>query len=226
MSCYYLTERLGDNNEMVTFQCNGASDVVWRLNGTVLPVNNNEKYQTNLGYLTVKNIVHSDEGNYTCVSGEQIDLAGCLLVYGEYPAYYHFPPNTIPLLGKAQFSNDHCNIDVSANGTITFHLILSFTQSGPSMKKQTVSKYTLKKDGNSLVTCNPVCDTNPHQWWTLEAAENGLVFVLHQAKSTDRGSYAAEVEVIDPNGDTLGEDLRKTFHVTCKHTKVICLLKL
>ena len=95
MSCYYLTERLGDNNEMVTFQCllNDASGVVWRLNSMVLPDNNDEKYQTNLGYLTINNIVHSDEGNYTCVSGQQTYPAGCLLVYGEYAAYC---PNTIP----------------------------------------------------------------------------------------------------------------------------------
>ena len=96
MSCYYLTERLGADNEMVTFQCmlDGASDVAWRLNGMVLPKNNNEKYQTNLGYLTVNNIVHSDEGNYTCVSGQQTYPAGCLLVYGE-STYCHFLPNTI-----------------------------------------------------------------------------------------------------------------------------------
>ena len=62
----------------------------------VLPDNSNERYQTSLGDLTVNNIVHSDEGNYTCVSGQQTYSAGCLLVYGEYTAYCHFPLNTIP----------------------------------------------------------------------------------------------------------------------------------
>ena len=88
-----------------------------------------------------------------------------------------------------------------------------------------MSKYTLKKDDNSLVTCNPVCDTNPHQWWTVEAVENGRVFVLHEAKSTDRGNYRAEVEVIHPNGNNLGDDPIKTYHVTCK-TRFLCLLQL
>ena len=97
-------------------------------------------------------------------------------------------------------------------------MILSFTQSGPSMNKQTVSKYTLKKGDNSLVTCNHVCDTDPHQWWTVEQMENRRIFVLHQAKSTDRGLYTAKVELINPKDNNL-YDLTKTYHVTCKHTK-------
>ena len=225
MSCYYLTERLGDDNEMVTFPCelDGASDVAWRLNGMVLPDNNNEKYEKNLGHLTVNNIVHSDEGNYTCESGDETSLAGCLLVYGEYTTYYHFPANTILFLGKAYFSKNRCNINVSANGTITFDSILSFTQSGPSMNKQTVSKYTLKKDGhdNPLVTCNSVCHTNPQQWWTVKAVETGRVFVLHQAKSTDLEEYIAEVEVINPKDGFFDHNVKKIYQATCKHTKFL-----
>ena len=224
MSYYYLTEQLGDDNEMVTFRCmlDGASDVVWRLNSMDLP-ENDEKYQRTQRRLTVKNIDGSDEGNYTCVSGQQTHSAGCLLVYGEYTAHYHFPANAIRFLGKAYFSNNHCNINVSADGTITFDLTLSFTQSGPSMNKQTVSKYTLKNGtGKSLVTCNPVCDTNRHQWWTLKAVETGgRVFVLHQANSTDRGSYTAEVEVTHPNEDSINE-ITKSFHVTCEHIIPMC----
>ncbi|CAI8027913.1 hypothetical protein GBAR_LOCUS15899 [Geodia barretti] len=55
---------------------------------------------------------------------------------------------------------------------------------------------------------------DPHHWWTVEeGVETGHVFVLHQAKSSDRGSYTAEVEVKHPNGNTISV-LTKTFHVT------------
>ena len=100
-----------------------------------------------------------------------------------------------------------------------FDLKLSFSQSGPSMNKQTVSKYTLKRNSEALVTCESVCsfhDPDPHHWWTVEEVmETGHVFALHQAKSSDRGSYTAEVEVKHPNGNTISV-LTKMFHVTCK----------
>ena len=126
--------------------------------------------------------------------------------------------------GKADFTrNDDINhINVSVNGIVTFDLTLSFSQSGPSMNNQTISKYTLKRNGEP-VTCESICsfhDPDPHHWWTVEeGVETGHVFVLHQAKSSDRGSYTAEVEVKHPNGNTISV-LTKTFHVTCKY-KVI-----
>ena len=122
--------------------------------------------------------------------------------------------------GKADFTRKDItnDINVSVDGTVTFDLTLSFSQSGPSMNNQTISKYTLKRNGD-LVTCESICsfrDPDPHHWWTVEeGVETGHVFVLHQAKSSDRDIYTAEVVVKHPNGNTI-DKRTKTFHVTCK----------
>ena len=128
--------------------------------------------------------------------------------------------------GKADFTRKDItnDINVSVDGTVTFDLTLSFSQSGPSMNNQTISKYTLKRNGEPLVTCESICsfhDADPHHWWTVEeAVETGHMFVLHQAKSSDRGSYTAEVEVKHPNGNTISV-LTKTVYVTCKYKVII-----
>ena len=42
------------------------------------------------------------------------------------------------------------------------------------------------------------------QWWTVEREEEyNVIFVLHQARSTNRGSYSAEVEGVDPATQSL-----------------------
>ena len=65
---------------MVTFECNGAA-VVWRHNG--MELTGGEKYQLEQRYLTIRDIVGSDEGNYTCTFNQETHSVGCLLVYGE-----------------------------------------------------------------------------------------------------------------------------------------------
>ena len=107
------------------------------------------------------------------------------------------------------------NIQVSSKGTVSFDFSLSFTHAGPTVNNQPVSQYRLKTNSNTVVSCADHCtidDTDPHHWWTVE---NGPVFVLHQAKSTDRGLYTAEVEVRNPKDDSLNA-IEKSFHVTCK----------
>ena len=42
-----------------------------------------EKYQLDSRTLTIRDIVGSDEGNYTCTFGQETHFAGCLSVYGE-----------------------------------------------------------------------------------------------------------------------------------------------
>ena len=97
-----------------------------------------------------------------------------------------------------------------------FDFSLSFSQAGPSMNNQDVSRYCLKSaNSDCIVNCGSVCffsDADPHHWWTVEA---GHVFVLHQAKSTDLGLYMAEVDVLHPKDDS-SSPLSKTFHVTCE----------
>ena len=67
----------------MTFQCDSNNAPVWRHNGVNL-TGNNEKYQmgTRSRSLTVREIVGSDEGDYSCVQSG--DITGCLLVYGKH----------------------------------------------------------------------------------------------------------------------------------------------
>ena len=65
---------------MVTFECNGVAEV-WRHNG--MELTEGEKYQLEQRYLTIRDIVGSDEGNYTCTFNQETHSIGCLLVYGE-----------------------------------------------------------------------------------------------------------------------------------------------
>ena len=184
---------------------------------------NGKKYSSERRNLIVNDIVYSDEGNYTCVDGQETHLVGCLFVYGETDVVYCFPclsPSHYHA-GKASFKQNNGNsIKVSSEGTVTFDLSLSFTQSGPSRNNQTVSHYCLKRNDKTILNCGPstLCsfdDTVQDHWWTVESVETGYTFVLHQAKSTDRGSYKAEVEVNHPKDNSI-DTIEKTVHVTCK----------
>ena len=102
---------------------------------------------------------------------------------------------------------------VSIMGTVVFDLSLSFTQSGPSMNTQSVTQYSLKNGSRTSINCQSGrCSSFEDHWWTVE---DGSVFVLHQAKSNDRGIYTGEVEVRHPKDNSLNT-LTKHFHVTCK----------
>ena len=188
----------------------------WRLNGVDIVVYNG-KYELDQRHLTVRNIFGTDEGNYSCVYEQQTHYAGCLLVYGGLVVSYSslnflfFPF----LSDSASFTESRGDIQVSADGTVSFHMTLSFSHQGPSLNNQTVSHYLLQNNSIKTVSCAAHCtvyDSDPHHWWSVE---NGPVFVLHQAKSTDRGEYIGEVEVTHPGYDSIST-LSKYFHVTCK----------
>ena len=68
----------------MTFQCesNGAATVEWRHNNTVI-VADDDKYYMNQRFLTVRDVVGTDEGDYSCTFGGLTKPAGCLIVYGE-----------------------------------------------------------------------------------------------------------------------------------------------
>ena len=105
---------------------------------------------------------------------------------------------------------------MSDEATITFDLSVSYTEPGPSMHYQTVTRYQLLDDSDhDLITCGNRChitDDDDHHWWTIEP---GFIFVLHQAKSTDRGNYKAIVETEDP-ANNHNIVLEKGFFVTCE----------
>ena len=42
-----------------------------------------DKYEWDQRHLTVRDIVGTDEGNYSCTFGGVTKPAGCLIVYGE-----------------------------------------------------------------------------------------------------------------------------------------------
>ena len=118
---------------------------------------------------------------------------------------------------KALFGGS-VGIKVSDEATITFDLSVSYTERGPSMHYQAVTSYRLQNDSDhNFITCtNDMCyinDDDDHHWWTIH--EPRYIFVLHQAKSTDRGKYKAIVETEDPanNHNIMSE---RIFFVTCE----------
>ena len=55
------------------------------------------------------------------------------------------------------------------------------------------------------------------QWWTVEREEEyNVIFVLHQARSTNRGLYSAEVEGVDPATQSL-RTIEKSIFVSGKY---------
>jgi hypothetical protein len=173
---------------------------VWRRDNVELP--NGDKYELSPTGLTVNDIIHSDEGNYSCIyMNTQMQNAtlnsGCLLVYGA-----------------AFFDSSHEEIHVNNNGTIRFNLSLAFTTSGNSGLIEEIKSFILANLSNMV----PVAQCNARfnipctfsgidstaQWWTVEREEEyNVIFVLHQARSTNRGSYSAEVEGVDPATQSL-----------------------
>jgi hypothetical protein len=112
------------------------------------------------------------------------------------------------------------DIEFANDGKIMFDLSLSFSQHGPSGNQQRISEYKLEKNDRTVeVRCplNTGCSfvgIDDNQWWTVEDSEPaGYVFVLHQAKSTDRGSYTTTVTARHPDNRT-STDIMKTFHAT------------
>ena len=50
----------------------------------------NGKYEVDQRHLTVKDIVGTDEGNYSCINDQEAYYTGCLLVYGKTNIYHFF----------------------------------------------------------------------------------------------------------------------------------------
>lgn len=102
-SCYlqfvlihvHVTEELGDREKSTDITCitpdrQTTSDVSWLRDGALLDTGNSDKYElsSSKNRLTVKDIVGTDEGNYSCMyedtnGEEQTSYAGCLIVFGE-----------------------------------------------------------------------------------------------------------------------------------------------
>ena len=90
-----FTAYLGDRQEMSIFTCNARdrkNDLVWLHNNVELSIADNpEKYtlSNTRSTLTVRDVDHEDEGNYSCkYTNRTNDLdvyqeAGCLIVYGK-----------------------------------------------------------------------------------------------------------------------------------------------
>ncbi|CAI8051863.1 hypothetical protein GBAR_LOCUS28383 [Geodia barretti] len=120
--------------------------------------------------------------------------SGCLLVYGA-----------------AFFDSSHEEIRVNNNGTIRFNLSLAFTKSGNSGLIEEISSFVLANmvpvaqcDAKFNIPCTFSGIDSTAQWWTVEREEEyNVIFVLHQARSTNRGLYSAEVEGVDPATQSL-----------------------
>ena len=91
--CLCLADELGGDNRQVSFVCDTPGrtelEVTWYLNSIMLNTVGN-KYSLNYAQstLTVRSIVASDEGNYSCSytaqqSQTRTSGAGCLTVYGK-----------------------------------------------------------------------------------------------------------------------------------------------
>ena len=122
------------------------------------------------------------------------------------------------LSGEASFLDSSNDLNVSAEGTIRFDFSLTYSEPGPSLHYQTVRRHILTFGSRNIVSCmDNICtfdDDDQDHWWTVET---GLVFVLHQAKHTDRGTYTAVVEAVDPKDDTTSILQKDPFKfVTCE----------
>lgn len=105
----HITEELGDRGKSTDITCSTPgrqnSDVSWLLDGAILNIENSDKYELSSSKtrLTVKDIVGTDEGNYSCkylgANGEEkTSYAGCLIVFGELRNMYiqvYIQPNYI-----------------------------------------------------------------------------------------------------------------------------------
>ena len=114
------------------------------------------------------------------------------------------------------------------DGTIFFNLSLTFSMAGSSGLMQEMVAFILVSSTDlmnliTVVSCSanlnavPCTFSGAHdsQWWTVdtEEGEYHVVFVLHQARSSDRGSYRVLVEGRDPATGNL-DAIRKTIYVT------------
>ena len=87
-----FTEELGGVRRSIDLNCDippghASQDVTWYRESAELDTNNIEKYGLAASHmrLTVKNVEHTDEGNYSCKYSNQVVHynAECLIVYGE-----------------------------------------------------------------------------------------------------------------------------------------------
>ena len=128
------------------------------------------------------------------------------------------------VLGAVAFVSGNEDVRVSDMGTVLFRFAIEFSQPGPLGNREEVDKFELLDlGGNRVVECQtvdssplidcPYLNTNDHQWWTVagNSIEN-VMFILHQAQSTDRGQYTARIEGVDPASNGV-DKIEKTISV-------------
>jgi hypothetical protein len=207
--------------------------LVWLHNNVELSIeDNSEKYtlSNTQSTLTVRDIDHEDEGNYSCkytnrtTDRDVCQEAGCLIVYGAV---------------SFASGNDDTDLNVSKGGTVEFSFAIQFSQAGPRGLREEVNRFELRNTAKRLlVECQinghadcRYMNNNDHQWWTVMGEDiYSITFILHQAQSTDRGPYTARIEGVDPaqrSIDTIDKEYRvigKYFllHVYYMYTCIYC----
>ena len=131
------------------------------------------------------------------------------------------------VLGAVAFVSGDEEVRVSDMGTVLFSFAIEFSRAGPLENREEVNKFELldlggsrvvecqtveQTDSSTLIDC-PYMNINDHQWWTVagNSIEN-VLFILHQAQSTDRGPYTARIEGVDPASNSV-DKIEKTISV-------------
>ena len=158
--------------------------------------------------LTIRNIVATDEGNYTCsyTAGpiQQTSSAGCLIVYGKIKDVYYIVILYYVTIGKASFASCYvpsCREDafVNNNGTVSFDLRLTFSTSGRTGLLQNVVGTMIMQMSNVLLTIRgPSINTGDRNWTVEGNSSKTRYAMLHNAIVSDRGEYAIKTELLDP----------------------------
>ena len=231
------SEHLGGRQRYDVFFCDAinrvGADIVWMKNSVELV--DDHKYDLSPTSLTINDIIHNDEGNYSCkymtTSFQNATLdVGCLLVYGRFVTkilihiFCHDSHHLLfTFLGSAFFNPEEDHVAVNSKGMIQFNLSLTFSMAGSSGLMQEIIRFILINDSSMMpvVWCNAGFH-NPcifsggdgSQWWTVEADEgHHVIYTFHQARSTDVGSYTALVEGSDPANNNI-DSIQKKINCT------------
>ena len=122
------------------------------------------------------------------------------------------------------FASGNEDVYVSDMGTVQFSFTIQFSQAGPLGYHEQVTKFELYDDGRRrIVECLTVqqasiqcsfMNSNDHQWWTVaNDSIRNVSLILHQAKSTDRRGYTAQIEGVDPASNSIIDQIQKEISV-------------
>lgn len=196
----HCNEELGGRGKQIDITCSTpgrhSSEVLWLRDDVILDTANVDDYELTSSNtrLTVKNIIGTDEGNYSCKyensEGEEVtSYAGCLIVFGT-----------------ASFEEETKKVLVSENGTAAFNLKLSFSFHGSLGFQQEVKDLILKNGSDTISTCQTGngCNFDNNRWWSINGDNtSSYTFILHQAVSHDLGVYTAIVELTNPASNVI-----------------------